>query len=413
MNLSWRHWLVAYVALAAMHGANLLLPGPGFSLGTQIALFVTNGYVLYCALTVLRRDTRWHLGLFVAGYVVLFLLTVVLLDRTALFILLIIGFASAFGSPVMLGAFAIFVLSFVVLQPFAFESFIPLILGYAVVWRLRQRVSRFVLWCMGGGLLGLALLLFPLLHLVLQDSPQTLWLTLARTDVRAALWLSLLSSTIATVVITLWGVPLAYAMSRSRFAGKRVVESLIDVPILVPQSVVGVAFLVVLGPGSALGQALDDLLGLQISGQLLGIVLAQLFVAAPFLIKTAMTAFEGVPVVLEQASRTLGASARATFWRVSLPLASRGILIGVALAWARAISEFGAIVLFASSPVSAPVLVHTEFLRAGVSESRPIATLLLLVCAWAFVMLQFGQTLMPFAWQRRDDGAGATDRGQP
>jgi molybdate/tungstate transport system permease protein len=87
--------------------------------------------------------------------------------------------------------------------------------------------------------------------------------------------------------------------------------------------------------------------------------------------------------------------------RISLPLAARGVLVGMVLAWARAISEFGAVILFASSPLTAPVLVHTEFLRAGATESRPIATLLLIVCLWIFVVLQLGPSLAPFAWQRR------------
>jgi molybdate/tungstate transport system permease protein len=104
------------------------------------------------------------------------------------------------------------------------------------------------------------------------------------------------------------------------------------------------------------------------------------------------------------ASRSLGASASATFIRIALPLASRGIGVGMILAWARAISEFGSIILFASSPVTAPLLVHTEFLRAGAAESRPIATLLLVICLWIFVMLQFGQSLLPFSMQR-DRGA--------
>jgi molybdate/tungstate transport system permease protein len=160
-----------------------------------------------------------------------------------------------------------------------------------------------------------------------------------------------------------------------------------------------VALIVLLGPGSILGGVLESL-HLPISGSLAGIVIAQVFVASPFLIKTTMTAFESVPLRLELASRSLGASPAATFWRISLPLASRGILVGATLAWARAISEFGCIVLFASSPVTAPVLVHTEFLRAGVSESRSIAVLLLVICLWVFVMLQFGQTLIPFALQR-------------
>lgn len=132
----------------------------------------------------------------------------------------------------------------------------------------------------------------------------------------------------------------------------------------------------------------------------MGIVIAQVFVACPFLIKSAMTAFEGVSPTLERASRSLGASSGTTFLRIALPLASRGILVGASLAWARAVSEFGCIILFASSPLTAPVLVHTEFLRAGASESRPLAILLLIVCLWIFVMLKIGDSLVPFAWKR-------------
>jgi molybdate/tungstate transport system permease protein len=171
------------------------------------------------------------------------------------------------------------------------------------------------------------------------------------------------------------------------------------VPILVPQSVVGVALLTMLGPGSPLGKALAGA-GLQVAGTFAGVVVAQVFVSCPFLIKTAMTAFEGVPAHLESAARTLGASPARAFARVTLPLASRGVLVGMILAWARSISEFGSIILFASSPVTAPVLVHTEFAKAGLSESRPIAVLLLVVCLWIFVMLQFGRSLMPAALRR-------------
>ncbi len=158
--------------------------------------------------------------------------------------------------------------------------------------------------------------------------------------------------------------------------------------------------MVLLGGGSALGDGLQQIFGIQVAGRITGIIIAQIFVGAPFLIKTALTAFEGVPPQLEEASRTLGASPWRTFRRIALPLASRGIAMGMILAWARAISELGAIMLFASSPVTAPIMVHTEFLRAGASESRPIATLLLIICLWIFVMLQFGQTLLPFAYRR-------------
>ncbi len=367
----------------------------------NLVLFFTNLFVFHAAAATLARRPARTVGLFLVGYFVLFFLVLVWLGKTPLFILLVVAYASLFASPVLLGFFVIFVLSFVLLQPYAFETFIPLALIYSTLWRVRRVTSRFVRFCLGGGLLAFGVVLFPLIHLATEDSAQTLWRTFVRPEVREALWMSLASSTLATLVVGLWGIPLAYALARVDFPGKRWVESLVDVPILVPQSVAGVALIVLLGPGSILGGVLESL-HLPISGSLAGVVIAQVFVASPFLIKTTMTAFESVPLRLELASRSLGASPAATFWRISLPLASRGILVGATLAWARAISEFGCIVLFASSPVTAPVLVHTEFLRAGVSESRPIAVLLLVICLWVFVMLQFGQTLMPFAlrWPR-------------
>jgi len=163
-----------------------------------------------------------------------------------------------------------------------------------------------------------------------------------------------------------------------------------------------VALVVLLGPGSPLGQFLASATGLRFSGTFAGIVAAQVFVSSPFLVKTATTAFEGVPRHLEAASRTLGASPLATFWSIAMALAWRGVLAGLALTWARAVSEFGSILLFASSPLTGPILVHNEFLRGGVSESRPIAVLLLLVCFWIFVGLRFGRTLLPAGWR----GAG-------
>jgi molybdate/tungstate transport system permease protein len=340
---------------------------------------------------------------FLSGYMALFAILLLWLNKPPLFILLAVAYAGFFGQPILLGVFGLFVLSFVFFQPFAFETFIPMVLVYTVFWKTRGRTTLFATFCLVGGLLGLIVLLFPLIHLGMQDSVQTLWRTLRREDVLYALGLSVLTSTIATVVLALWAVPFAYALARVDFPGKRWVESLIDVPILVPQSVAGVALVVLLGPGSVLGASLDEL-GLPISGSLIGIVIAQIFVAAPFLVKTALTAFESVPVHYEWASRSLGASPRSTFFRIALPLASRGVLVGCTLAWARAISEFGCIVLFASSPVTAPILVHTEFLRAGASESRPIAILLLILCLWIFVMLQFGQTLLPFSLQRMRKG---------
>jgi len=396
MNPSARHAAIAVLFLALLHLALDQLPGPPLSRPMNAVLFATNLYVLYSAAAVLRGRPLRSLLLFVAGYLALFGLTMVVLGKEPLFILLVIAYASVFGSPALLGFFGLFVLCFVILQPYGFETFIPLALVYAVLWRARGRaLSRFALACLAVGLLGLFLVLFPIIHLAFQDSAQTLWHAFLQPEVRKAIGLSLLSSSITTLLVALWGIPLAYALARLEFAGKRWAEALIDMPILVPQSVAGIALIGLLGPGSPIGQWLESM-QLGVSGTLAGLAIAQIFVASPFLIKTAMTAFEGVSPELELASRSLGASAAGTFLRITLPLASRGILVGAALCFARAISEFGCVILFAGSPVSAPVLVHTEFLRAGAAESRPIAVVLLVICLWFFLLLRFGRDLLPF-----------------
>lgn len=398
MSTTWRA-VAAVLALAAVHGLLAVLPGATLAPSMNLVLFATNLYVLYCAQAATADRSGRAVAAFALGYFVLFALLVIILDRKPLFILLVILYASVFRSTFLLGLFGLFVASFVVFQPYAFETLLPLGFLYVVLWRVRG-ASRFLWGCLAVGGLGLFAILFPLLHLGLEESVQTLWLTAKRPDVQEALALSVASSSLATLVVTLWGVPLAYALARLDFAGKRTIEALIDVPILVPQSVAGIALLVLLGPGSPLGEALDRGLGVQVAGRFVGLVLAQVFVAAPFLIKTAVTAFGAVPLQLEIASRTLGAGAATTFFRIALPLAGRGLFVGMALAWARAVSEFGAVMLFAPSPVSAPMLVHNEFVRAGASESRPIALLLLLVCLWIFVLLQLGESMLPFARRR-------------
>jgi molybdate/tungstate transport system permease protein len=397
--MSWPK-LVAVVVLALVHLGLSQVPGQPVSPAMNVVLFAANLYTLYCASVVLDGKGGWEVGLFAAGYVALYLLTMVVLDKKPLFVLLLVAYASVFGSKPLLGLWALFVVCFVVFQPYAFETFIPLAFIAVVVWRLRGETSRFALVALGAGLLGLFSVLFPLLHMAISDSVMTLWRALGRDDVQQALAMSLTTATVSTVLVALWGVPLAWALARHDFRGKGVVESLVDLPILVPQSVAGVALVSLLGPGSPMGSVIDERLGLRISGSALGIVIAQVFVAAPFLIKTAVSGFEAVPVELELASRSLGVGAAATWWRISLPLAARSVLVGAALTWARAVSEFGTIMLFASSPTTAPVLVHTEFLRGGASDSRPLATLLLLVCLWAFLLLQLGRVMLPFSMRR-------------
>ncbi len=395
----WSSIFYTTLGLAILHAVVFLFPGHLISGPNTLVLFAANMYVAYCMWIIGRSGKQGDKGLFAIGYLLLFILVLVILGRQPLFILLIILYSSVFRIPLLLGIFISFVLAYVLFQPYAFETFVPMSLGWVVFWQVRKSgASVFVQVSLALGLVGLGIVLLPLMHLVTQDSPKTLLFVAGRSDVQRAIWFSLLSSSMATAIVAVFGIPLAYALARSNFRAKHIVEAVIDLPILIPQSVVGIALLVILGPGSPVGRFLDTQ-GLGVSGRFAGIVIAQVFVAFPFLIKTAQTAFEGVPAHLEDVSRTLGSSAGRTFFRISLPLASRGVFAGLILCWSRAISEFGALILFASNPQTAPILAHTEFLHAGISEARPIAVVLLLVCLWVFVMLQFGRTLLPGTWR--------------
>ncbi|MBN1962001.1 MAG: ABC transporter permease [Deltaproteobacteria bacterium] len=399
MKYTWWQAIIAVAVLVLLHTGLWLMPGPTISPSINLALFATNIYVLHCVSGLFSEKSPKNLILFILGYGFLFVLLMVVLKRQPLFILLIIVYASIFRSPYLLGFFGIFVFSFVIAQPYAAETFIPLVFIYIVLARVRK-ASRFLRNALAFGLLALGCVLLPLISLAISDSAQTLWHTLKRPDVLNALMMSLGTATVATIIVSFWGIPLAYALARLSFSGRRVIETIIDVPILVPQSVAGIALMVLLGPGSPIGSSLEKIFGIQVAGSILGIVVAQIFMAAPFLIKSALAAFAAVPLELEHASRTLGASFVKTFWRIAIPLAGRGIFIGMILAFARAISEFGAIILFAPSPVTAPVLAHTEFLRAGISESRPIAVLLLITCLWVFCILQLSAVYLPFGKSR-------------
>jgi molybdate/tungstate transport system permease protein len=238
--------------------------------------------------------------------------------------------------------------------------------------------------------LGLLLVLFvawPLLRTVVGSSPVIIWETLLEVEVRNAILLTFFSSALATAIAFVAGVPLAYLLARVEFPGKRLVEGIIDVPIVVPHSAAGIALLMVFGRRSLLGKAFG-LFGLRFVSAVPGIVIAMLFVSLPFLVDSAREGFEAVDPRLERVARTLGASPWQTFRRVSFPLAWRSILSGMILMWARGLSEFGAVVILAYHPMIAPVLLYERFESFGLTYARPVATLVILICLLTFVALR-------------------------
>ena len=239
-------------------------------------------------------------------------------------------------------------------------------------------------------LLGAIIFLFiivPLIKMIVASDPKMLLDTLLDTEVLGSIWLTLYAALIATTVGCILGVPLAYLLARVDFPGKTLVESLIDVPIVVPHTAAGIALLFVFGRNFFAGKAFNAI-GIDFVDSTAGIVIAMLFVSIPFLIDSAKEGFKKVDVRLEKVSRTLGASPWQSFFKISFPLAWRSIVAGNVMMWARGISEFGAVIILAYHPMIAPVLVYERFETYGLDYARPAAVLLILVCLIIFVVLR-------------------------
>ncbi|MXR52655.1 ABC transporter permease subunit [Halovenus sp. WSH3] len=204
---------------------------------------------------------------------------------------------------------------------------------------------------------------------------------------RDAIRNSLLTAPVSTAVATVFGVPLAYVLARRSFPGKRLVEAVVILPLVLPPVVGGAMLLTAVGQFTPLGSTAAAL-GVPLTNSLLGVVLAQVFVAAPFVIVTARAGFGAVDERLEQASRSLGYGPLATFWHVSLPMARGAIVAGVVLTFARAIGEFGATMMVAYNPRTMPTRIWVEFITGGIDEIIPLAVGLLGITLAVVISIQ-------------------------
>lgn len=246
--------------------------------------------------------------------------------------------------------------------------------------------------------LSLPLLLFlllPLLALILYSSPAELVANLRLPEVRHAIGLSLRTSTWATLASILLGTPVAYLLARRQFPGRMLFDNLIDLPIVLPPAVAGLSLLLVFGRRGWLGGPLDEL-GLRITFTELAVIIAQTFIAVSLFIRAAWIGFAGVEPELEDAAAIDGANRRQVFWRITLPLSRRAFLTGVALAWARALGEFGATIIFAGNfpgrTQTMPLAIYLGFeldLDVAVALSVLLVTLSFVVLM--FVKIVFGR----------------------
>jgi molybdate transport system permease protein len=205
--------------------------------------------------------------------------------------------------------------------------------------------------------------------------------TLGQARVADALVLSLVTTTISLVLMVAFGTPIALLLARRRFRGQVLLETVIDLPIILPPSVAGLALLLAFGRRGFLGEPLD-MLGISLPFTTLAVIIAQTFVAAPFYIRSARAGFTTVDHDLEDAARVDGATERQLFTAITVPLAGAALAAGLVMSWARALGEFGATIMFAGNVESRtqtlPLLVYGEFGAGNLDASIAAATILVL-----------------------------------
>ena len=243
-----------------------------------------------------------------------------------------------------------------------------------------------------GASIAVLLLAVPLVGLAARAPWSSFGSVLARDDVRSALWLSVVCSLWATLFAAALGLPLAWALARLEFPGRSLVRAVAVVPLVLPPVVGGVALLLAFGRRGVAGQWLDQWFGITLPFTTAGAVVAETFVALPFFVITAESAFRNADRRLEDAARTLGAGRWTTFRRVTLPLTAPALGAGAVLAWARALGEFGATITFAGNSPGRTTTIPLEvylLLESGDLDAAIVLSLVLLaVCVTVLVGLR-------------------------
>jgi molybdate transport system permease protein len=210
---------------------------------------------------------------------------------------------------------------------------------------------------------------------------------------RKALWLSIWTSTLTVALAIAFGTPVAYLLSRARFPGKPVVDALIDLPIVLPPTVAGVALLTAFGRRGLLGKPIEEWTGETFAFTTVAVIMAQLLVATPFYVRAARSGFDSVDRRLESVAYTLGASRTKTFFRIVLPQMRPAILAGIVLCWARSMGELGATLIFAGNfegkTQTMPLAIIQAFETSSVGLAGAIALSLVLLAIATVLLVLF------------------------
>ena len=239
-------------------------------------------------------------------------------------------------------------------------------------------------------LLSALILLFiiaPLLGMALKTGKTEFFETVSDRDVVRSIWLTLSVAFSATIIFSLGAIPLAYLMARRTFPGKKLVQGIIDLPVVIPHTAAGIALLGFISRDGFLG-SIAGTMGFSLINNPAGTAIAMAFVSVPFMINAARDGFAAVPQRLEKAAMSLGASRSRAFFTISVPLAWRSIISGFVMMFARGMSEFGAVVIVAYHPMTAPVMIYDRFNSFGLSYARPLSLLFVIVALIVFVLFR-------------------------
>ena len=272
------------------------------------------------------------------------------------------------------------------------------ILATAAVWAVRGRKSKtgnyasLAAFTVAGGVLVFFIVL-PILNLLFTTDPSRIASTARDPTVQAALSITLSAALIATLISIVFGVPLGYVLAREKFAGKALVEGIVDMPVVIPHTIAGIALLFIFGRGGILGAPLNAHFNILLSDTYWGIVLAMLFVGLPFIVNHCRDGFLKVDPRIEYVARSLGATYLQAFFRVTIPLTWRALLSGAIMTWARAISEFGSVAIIAYYPKTINTLLFEWYNFFGYTYTKPLSALLLLIALAIFISLRAVATL--------------------
>lgn len=251
---------------------------------------------------------------------------------------------------------------------------------------MKKNIALDLLFSLLGGLLLLFIIL-PLVSTLLGTSASGFIAAFTDPQVIRSILLTFSAAAIATTIAFFTGVPLAYLLARRKFPGKRLIEALVNLPVVIPHTAAGIALLMVFGRYGLVGQWLTPL-GITFTDNLAGIVVAMLFVSLPYMVNLSRDAFMLVDDELERVALTDGASPFQAFMHITLPLAWRGVLGGAVMMWARGISEFGAVVILAYHPRIVPVLIFERFEGYGLDAAQPVAMLLIILALFTFLLIR-------------------------